>query len=151
MTAAEAKRVEKALSTLVAKARAVEVGESGSIWRITLPFKDHRDKDFHVYVYHPPNSRKIVLTDGGAMVKGIKGLGRPHLKSIQDLLATFGLSLMEDMTTMEKSDRSLSIRMMSYLQAWCAVDGMFRIWKVTKEEETNVRSAGAEGAVNGPT
>jgi len=141
MTATEARRVGTALSTLVAKAKVVPVTPDNSIWRVILPFQGHSGQSFHVYMYHPltgnGTARTIVLTDGGSMVRGIRELGTPQLKSIHDLLASYGLKLMEDMTVMEKSRRPIGVRMMSYLQAWCAVDGMFRIWNATKKEIAN--------------
>ena len=146
MTATTAKRVAASFATFGAKAKAVRADAEGDIWRITLPIQDHAGQDFRVYVYHPITgtkpfvSKKIVLTDGGSITRHIRTLGNLQLKAIQSLVSSFGVSLMEDMTVMERSDRSMPMRMMSYLQAWCAVDGMLRIWDVTKKEVADVRS-----------
>jgi hypothetical protein len=134
MTAFEAKKIAGSLAIFAAKAKAVKADAEGGIWRVTLPVQDHNGRDFRVYIWHPFRSKKIVLSDAGSMVLGIRELGTPQLKAIQSLLASYGLKLMEDKTVMEKTDRPIPLRMMSYLQAWCAVDGMFRAWEAVKKE-----------------
>jgi hypothetical protein len=138
MTPAEAKQVQAALSRFGAKTKVTKEDSNGDVWKITLPFESHNGELFRVYAFRLPRSKKIYLSDGRALFETIKGCGQPHLNAIQGLLETFSLSLMEDLSVMDSTDRSLSVRVMSFLQAWCAVDGMLRIWKITQE---NVRDA----------
>jgi len=134
MTTAEVKKIETALSIFLAKAKAERTVLDSNIWRITLPIRGYNGEDFRMYIYNPPKSRKIVLTDAGSVIREMSTLGSPNLGAVQKLLATFGVMLMEDRSIMERSDRPIPIRVMSYFQAWCAVDGMLRIWNATKEE-----------------
>lgn len=138
MTSAEAKEVQAALSRFGAKTK---VTKEGDAWKITLPFESHRGEPFRLYAFRRPRGKKIYFSDGRALLQSIKGCGNPHLNAIQGLLETFGLSLMEDLSVMDQTDRTLSVRVMSFLQAWCAVDGMIRIWAIAQEDVRNALRA----------
>lgn len=143
MTVTDARRIEDALSKFGQKTLVSKEDSKGDVWRVTLPFKSHSGESFRVYAFRRPRSKKIYLSDGRALLRTIQGCGQPHLKAIQELLGTFGLSLMEDLSVMDITDRPLTVRTMSFLQAWCAVDGMLRIWKIAQEEVQDALRAAA--------
>ena len=142
MTANEAKKVARSLATFAARAKAEPANGDRSIWRINLPFYDRLNQPFKAYIYHPAGSRKIIIADGGSTISELRALGTPQLHAIQRLLLGFDVKLMEDLTVMENSNRPMSERMMSYLRARLALDGMLRIWDIMKEETANgIRSS----------
>jgi hypothetical protein len=135
MTPAEAQEVKEALTKLMGKVKVIkQKGTDGIVWKVTLPLKGHDGEDFRLYVTGNSYNKRITFCDAGALLKTLKGCGDLRLKSIQDVLNTFGLTLMEDLSVWDISYRALPIRLLSFLQAWCAVDGVIRIWKTSQEE-----------------
>ena len=134
MTKVEAKQVQLALSHFGTKVKVSKQDPKGEIWKVTLPFTGQDGIEFRFYVFRGDRGKKLYLSDGGALLGALKGCGEPQLHAIQELVHTFGLQMMEDRSIMDSSDRSLSIRTMSLLQAWCSVDGVLRIWKIKQEE-----------------
>jgi hypothetical protein len=93
-------------------------------------------------MYAFEHEKTITFSDGGALLKSVKGIGAPRLKVIQDVLGTFELSLMEDFTVMDLTNRAISTRVLAFLQAWCTIDGILRVWDVAQKEVINgLRSA----------
>ncbi len=133
MTPAEAKQVQSALSRFGAKVKVTKEDSKGEVWKITLPFENHNGELFRIYVFRAQRRKSLFLSDGRALLRTMKGCGELHLQATQGLLGTFGLTLMEDLSVMDTTNRGLPLRVMSFLQAWCAVDGMIRIWKIAQE------------------
>ena len=100
---------------------------------ITLPFTSRAGAPFYIFAFRVAGSLKMQLSDGGALTKELKKAGDLQLQAVQRLVNSYGLSLMEDLSVMETSNRSLPKRVMSFLQAQVAVDGMLRAWDAMKE------------------
>ncbi len=134
MILSEVQPFKDALSKFGAKVKAVKQDSKGEVWKITLPFVGYNLEEFRFYVFQALGKKTFYLSDGGALLKSIRACGDPQMTALQGLLKTFGLSLMEDLSVMDSTTRPIPSRIMSFLQAWCAVDGVIRIWKVKQEE-----------------
>jgi hypothetical protein len=106
--------------------------DSKGITKVTIPFKDYKGDYFYFYIFKKLNL--YIVTDGGVILRSLKGCGDLRLQSIQDVLATFGLSLMEDLTIMDTSNRPVPDKVMSLIQACCSIDGIIRAWNIHREE-----------------
>jgi hypothetical protein len=68
------------------------------------------------------------------MTKELGKAGTVQLEAIQLLVNSYGLSLMEDQSVMETSNRPLHKRIASFLQVLVAIDGVLRMWTSIKEK-----------------
>lgn len=137
MTLAEAKQVQASLARNGGKTKLFREDKNGDVWRVELPFTCHDGAPFRFYCFKRNRGKKIYLSDGGALLKSIHGFGQPQMHALQQLVGEYGLKMMEDFAVLDDSDRALSVRVMSFLQAWCSVDGVIRIWKIKQEEVIN--------------
>jgi hypothetical protein len=138
MTAVEIKLIHRAISDITANGKVKKEDPQGKVLRITLPLEGRNKLIFKVYAFHRPESKKLYLSDGMAMVKELQTAGMMQFGLIQTLLSTYNLSLMEDLSVMDLTTRTLGKRLASFLQAWIAIDGMLRMWQATKENSHNV-------------
>lgn len=134
MTIIEARKIEQALDKMASKCQLTKETKDGKIWKLTFPLTNSAGEKFRFYFFQEGKSKRLYFSDGGAILKAIESCGKPQTIALQQLVSTFGLSVMEDATIMDLTTRPLAVRVMSYLQAWCAIDGVVRIWKVKSEE-----------------
>lgn len=144
MTIIEARKIEQALDKLARKCQLTKETKDGKIWKLTFPLTNSAGEKFRFYFFQEGKNKRLYFSDGGAILKAIEACGKPQMQALQQLVSTFGLSVMEDGTIMDLTTRPLATRVMSYLQAWCAIDGVVRIWKVKSEEVKNVRSTSGQ-------
>lgn len=131
----EIKQVVQSIERSFTKAvKATKEDPEGKIYKITLPFKDRTGEPFRLWAFRYPKSRKIQLSDGRVMTAQIKTAGALQLEVLQTLIKSYGLSLMEDLSIMEISNRPLTQRVTSFLQVLVALDGVLRTWEQMKEK-----------------
>lgn len=135
MTTQEVKQVTESIERTFAKAvKATKEDPAGNIYKITLPFFDREGKPFYLWTFRKPQSKKIILSDSRRIVNSLGfSSNNLNLEAIQLLVATYGLTLMEDKSVMDISDRPLTKRVASFLQALVAIDGTVRMWEQVKE------------------
>ena len=134
VTQLQVDRLIESLTKSVGKVNITKVDPEGKIWKIVFPFKDYLGASFKVYLFKWPGDPRFVLSDGGALIKAIKGCGIARLNAIQGVLATFQLLLMEDLSVMSTDDRPINKRIMSFIQACCTIDGIIRVWDISQKE-----------------
>ncbi len=134
MKTIEINKVANAITALGAKTKVVPIDKEQTVWKVNLPLGDYKGEPFYFYFYKEGN--KVIFSDAGALLKRIRGCGEPRLRAIQLVLETFNLSLMEDLSVMDlgNSKKTMAIRVVSLLQAWCTVDGIIRVWNKAQEE-----------------
>ena len=133
MTSNEIKQVVQSIERSFQKAvRVTREDEEGKVYKITLPFIDRKGNPFYIWSFRYPRSRKIQLSDGRHSTQEIGTEGTLQLAAIKSLVNSYGLSLMEDLSIMEISNRPLTQRVTSFLQALVAVDGSLRMWELMK-------------------
>jgi hypothetical protein len=105
-------------------------------YKIETPFtRGNSDLKIVFYAFHAKDSKDIMLSDGGKMIHQLQKFGALQYAAIQTLGKTFGLSLMEDLSIMDISDRPLGIRIMAMAQGLIAIDGIVRTWMEMKSKE----------------
>ncbi len=135
MTSYEVKQVVQSVERCFQKTvKATKEDPAGKIYKITLPFKDRHDQPFYLWAFQYPKSKKIQLSDGRRLVTDIQEAGSLKLQALQQLVNTYGLSLMEDLSIMDNSKRALGVRVSSFLQALVAIDGTLRMWATVQEK-----------------
>jgi len=112
--------------------RVTREDEEGKVYKITLPFIDRKGNPFYIWSFRYPRSRKIQLSDGRHSTQEIGTEGTLQVAAIKSLVNSYGLSLMEDLSIMEISNRPLTQRVTSFLQTLVAVDGSLRMWELMK-------------------
>ena len=133
MTSNEIKQVVQSIERSFQKSvRVTREDEEGKVYKITLPFIDRKGNPFYIWSFRYPRSRKIQLSDGRHSTQEIGTEGTLQLAAIKSLVNSYGLSLMEDLSIMEISNRPLTQRVTSFLQALVAVDGSLRMWELMK-------------------
>ncbi|MGD0904921.1 MAG: hypothetical protein ABR924_18515 [Terracidiphilus sp.] len=133
MTSNEIKQVVQSIERSFQKAvRVTREDEEGKVYKITLPFIDRKGNPFYIWSFRYPRSRKIQLSDGRHSTQEIGTEGTLQLAAIKSLVNSYGLSLMEDLSIMEISNRPLTQRVTSFLQTLVAVDGSLRMWELMK-------------------
>lgn len=136
MNSNEIKQVTQSIERSFQKAvKVTKEDPAGEIYKIALPFLDRNGSPFYLWSFRYPRSKKIQLSDGRLLTREIGGAGALNLQAIQNLVESFGLSLMEDRSVMEISNRPLTQRVTSFLQAMVAVDGVLRMWATFKESK----------------
>ena len=136
MTSNEIKQVVQSIERSFQKAvKVTKEDPDGKIYKITLPFLDRTGAPFYIWAFRYPRSRKIQLSDGRHMTRAIDQAGALQAQAIQTLVSSYGLSLMEDLSVMEVSNRPLTQRVTSFLQALVAIDGTLRMWDMLKEKK----------------
>jgi hypothetical protein len=133
MKTTETEKIKNSLVKLSSKVNIIPCDKEEKVFKIILPLNSYKGEPFYFYFYKDKN--KIIFSDGGALLKIIRGCGDPRLRAIQKVLETFGLSLMEDLSVMDlgNSKKTMPVRIMSLLQAWCTIDGIIRIWSIAQE------------------
>ena len=133
MTSNEIKQVVQSIERSFQKAvRVTREDEEGKVYKITLPFIDRKGNPFYIWSFRYPRSRKIQLSDGRHSTQEIGTEGTVQVAAIKSLVNSYGLSLMEDLSIMEISNRPLTQRVTSFLQTLVAVDGSLRMWELMK-------------------
>jgi hypothetical protein len=133
VTSNEIKQVVQSIERSFQKAvRVTREDEEGKVYKITLPFIDRKGNPFYIWSFRYPRSRKIQLSDGRHSTQEIGTEGTLQLAAIKSLVNSYGLSLMEDLSIMEISNRPLTQRVTSFLQTLVAVDGSLRMWELMK-------------------
>ena len=133
MTSNEIKQVVQSIERSFQKAvRVTREDEEGKVYKITLPFIDRKGNPFYIWSFRYPRSRKIQLSDGRHSTQEIGTEGTLQLAAIKSLVNSYGLSLMEDLSIMEISNRPLTQRVTSFLQTLVAIDGALRMWELMK-------------------
>ena len=133
MTSNEIKQVVQSIERSFQKSvRVTREDEEGKVYKITLPFIDRKGNPFYIWSFRYPRSRKIQLSDGRHSTQEIGTEGTLQLAAIKSLVNSYGLSLMEDLSIMEISNRPLTQRVTSFLQTLVAVDGSLRMWELMK-------------------
>lgn len=133
MTSNEIKQVVQSIERSFQKAvKVTREDEEGKVYKITLPFIDRKGNPFYIWSFRYPRSRKIQLSDGRHSTQEIGTEGTLQMAAIKSLVNSYGLSLMEDLSIMEISNRPLTQRVTSFLQALVAVDGSLRMWELMK-------------------
>lgn len=131
----EIKQVVQSIERSFTKAvKVTKEDPEGKVYKISLPFKDRKGEPFYIWSFKYPKSRKIQLSDGRLMTAQIKAVGELQLEVLQVLINSYGLSLMEDLSIMEISNRPLTQRVTSFLQVLVALDGVLRTWDQMKEK-----------------
>jgi hypothetical protein len=131
----EVKQVTESVERTFAKAvKATKEDPAGDIYKVTLPFLDRKGEPFCLWTFRQPKSKKIILSDSRRITNSLGVAGATNLKAVQLLVGTYGLTLMEDKTVMDISNRPLTKRVSSFLQALVAVDGTLRMWDQMREE-----------------
>jgi hypothetical protein len=135
MTSTEIKQVVQALQhSLTKDIKITQENPKEKIYKITLPFRDRNGNSFYIWVFRYPKNRKLQLSDSRAMTAQIKDVGVLQLEVLQVLINSYGLSLMEDLSIMEISNRPLIQRVTSFLQCLAGLDSMLRTWSQMKEK-----------------
>ena len=133
MTSNEIKQVVQSIERSFQKAvKVTREDEEGKVYKITLPFIDRKGNPFYIWSFRYPRSRKIQLSDGRHSTQEIGTEGTLQMAAIKSLVNSYGLSLMEDLSIMEISNRPLTQRVTSFLQTLVAVDGSLRMWELMK-------------------
>ena len=133
MTSNEIKQVVQSIERSFQKAvRVTREDEEGKVYKITLPFIDRKGNPFYIWSFRYPRSRKIQLSDGRHSTQEIGTEGTLQVAAIKSLVNSYGLSLMEDLSIMEISNRPLTQRVTSFLQTLVAIDGALRMWELMK-------------------
>jgi hypothetical protein len=133
VTSNEIKQVVQSIERSFQKAvKVTREDEEGKVYKITLPFIDRKGNPFYIWSFRYPRSRKIQLSDGRHSTQEIGTEGTLQMAAIKSLVNSYGLSLMEDLSIMEISNRPLTQRVTSFLQALVAVDGSLRMWELMK-------------------
>jgi len=133
VTSNEIKQVVQSIERSFQKAvRVTREDEEGKVYKITLPFIDRKGNPFYIWSFRYPRSRKIQLSDGRHSTQEIGTEGTVQVAAIKSLVNSYGLSLMEDLSIMEISNRPLTQRVTSFLQTLVAVDGSLRMWELMK-------------------
>jgi len=133
VTSNEIKQVVQSIERSFQKSvRVTREDEEGKVYKITLPFIDRKGNPFYIWSFRYPRSRKIQLSDGRHSTQEIGTEGALQLAAIKSLVNSYGLSLMEDLSIMEISNRPLTQRVTSFLQTLVAVDGSLRMWELMK-------------------
>jgi hypothetical protein len=133
VTSNEIKQVVQSIERSFQKAvRVTREDEEGKVYKITLPFIDRKGNPFYIWSFRYPRSRKIQLSDGRHSTQEIGTEGTLQLAAIKSLVNSYGLSLMEDLSIMEISNRPLTQRVTSFLQTLVAIDGALRMWELMK-------------------
>jgi len=133
VTSNEIKQVVQSIERSFQKSvRVTREDEEGKVYKITLPFIDRKGNPFYIWSFRYPRSRKIQLSDGRHSTQEIGTEGTLQLAAIKSLVNSYGLSLMEDLSIMEISNRPLTQRVTSFLQTLVAVDGSLRMWELMK-------------------
>jgi hypothetical protein len=133
VTSNEIKQVVQSIERSFQKAvKVTREDEEGKVYKITLPFIDRKGNPFYIWSFRYPRSRKIQLSDGRHSTQEIGTEGTLQVAAIKSLVNSYGLSLMEDLSIMEISNRPLTQRVTSFLQALVAVDGSLRMWELMK-------------------
>ena len=136
MTSTDIKRVVQSIERSLVKPIKV-TREFPGIHRISLPFKDLLGEPFYLWVFRHKQTNQIVLSDGRFLTRVLaNATGSINLQAVQVLVKTYGLSLMEDESVMEISDRPIAVRVTEFLQCIVAVDGVYRMWNTLKESKT---------------
>ena len=128
------KQVQDALEQLGRKVVAVPVPDETRAVRFALPFVDRNGQVFTFYAYQRAGSKKIFLTDAGAILQTLQksGLG-VQMDVLQKMLKTFGLTVLQDGTVLEDSRHPLWQRVMTLFQGLVTADGILRTWTLPKE------------------
>ena len=135
MKPADLKQISASVEKLFQKSMEVTLQDSASgIYLITLPFTSRTGHPFYIWAFRHAGSRKLQLSDGALMTKELAKAGTVQLEAIQLLVNSYGLSLMEDRSVMETSNRPLHKRIASFLQVLVAIDGVLRMWTSIKEK-----------------
>ena len=135
MTPAKRKQIADSLEKVFQNSVEVTLQDpANGICVITLPFESRWGHPFYLWAFHNTGSRKLQLSDGALLTTELGKAGTVQLEAVKLLVNSYGLSLREDRSVMETSSRPLHKRVMSFLQAMIAIDGVSRMWASIKEK-----------------
>lgn len=135
MTRHDITQVQQALGVAIGKVVAVPVEQDSRIVKFALPFVDRNGQVFTFYAYRRAGMKKIFLTDAGAVLQTLQKSGLDvQMNILQRTMKTFGLTVLEDGTILEDSQRPLWQRVMAVFQGLVTADGILRTWTLPREE-----------------
>jgi hypothetical protein len=133
MTSRQAKQVQEAFGHVLKSIQVLEIGGALDARKFVTSFVDRNDEPFTFYAYTRKGSRKIYLSDNGAILKEMQKSGMGiQLGLVQSLLRTYDLTFTQDGMTVDMTDRPLWQRVTALFQAWAAGDGVVRTWTRSK-------------------
>jgi hypothetical protein len=128
VTSQDIKQVREAFQTACGKVK-VEKTDLEAAVRVITPFMDRNGQPFLFYAYRRPRKKKIFLTDCGAIVLSLEKSGTDiQMALLQKMLRSYGMTLTQDKSVVEMTDRPLGQRVSAVFQAWAAADGILRMW-----------------------
>ena len=127
------KQVQDALVQAMSLATVVPVLKNKAV-KCALPFVDRNGQVFAFYAYRRKETPTIYLTDAGAVLQTLRKSGLDvQMDLLQRTMRTFGLTVLEDGTVLEDSDRPLWQRVLALFQGLVTADGILRTWTLPKE------------------
>ena len=134
MTPHDIQQVQMALADAVSKVVAAPVEGEDRAVKFACPCVDRNGQVLTFYAYQRPETEKVFLTDAGAVLHTLHKSGLDvEMTVMQQVMTTFGLTVLEDGTVLEETDRPLWQRVMALFQGLILADGVLRLWTLPKE------------------
>jgi len=115
------------------------------ILKVISPFRRMDGYPFSIFMVKPKKSQKYVLSDGNSILLETQGTNISlHPGMLRQLVNSYGLKLSETLMVFEDSDDPLDARVLRFIQAAIAIEGILRMWGLNSRVRVDAPREGEE-------